>query len=298
MKISDQGLAFIAGHEGFVSKAYRDPIGIWTIGFGFTSRSAAVRKYIGKVRPGMTVSREHATTILRAVVDEEFGPATAKGMPGAHQHEFDMGASACFNVGARIFAWKWAKAFRSGKINQAAALWRMSATTANGKRLTGLVRRRQEEADLLHFGKYATHGRQTFQPANTIARQADPTLKEYQRKLKELGHDPGPIDGLHGPQTTATIRLFQRADPNLKVDGVLGRATMDSIDRRLEAKSSGKVGTTGVGIGIVGQVLSWFQMLPEYVAYGAYAIAGVVILYLLWKYRGFFETKFRETVGA
>lgn len=298
MKISDNGLAFIAGHEGFVSKAYRDPIGIWTIGFGFTSRSAAVRKYIGKIRSGMTISRHQATTLLRAVVDEEFGPATAKGMPGALQHEFDMGASACFNVGARIFSWRWARAFRSGKISRAAGLWRNSATTANGKRLNGLVRRRREEADLLHYGRYTTRGRAAFHPSSSVASRPDATLKEYQRKLYELGFDPGPIDGLRGPKTTATIREFQRSDPNLKEDGILGRATMDSIDRKLEAKSSGQIGTTGLSIGIVSQVLSWFQMLPEYVAYGAYFIAAVILLYLLWKYRGFFETKFRETVGA
>lgn len=298
MKISDKGLAFIAGHEGFVSKAYRDPIGIWTIGFGFTSRSYAVRKHIGIIQPGMTISREQATSMLRTIVDEEFGPATAKGMPGAKQHEFDMGASACFNIGARIFRWKWAKAYRTGRISAAASLWRKSATSANGKVLRGLVRRRREEADLLRYGKYSADGRQTFQPANSEARHSDTLLKEYQRKLKELGFDPGPIDGLHGPKTTATVAEFQRSDPNLKADGALGRATMESIDRKLGAKSAGRVGTTGVGIGLVGQVLSWFQMLPEYVAFAAYAIAAVIILYLLWKYRGFFETKFRETVGA
>ncbi len=298
MKISDNGLAFIAGHEGFVSKAYRDPIGIWTIGFGFTSRSAAVRKHIGKVAPGMTISREKAAAVLRAVVDEEFGPATEKGMPFAKQHEFDMGVSACFNVGARIFKWKWAKAYRQGQIGQAAGLWRRSATTANGKRLRGLVRRRQEEADLLRYGRYKTLGRPAFHPSSAGASRPDTTLREYQRKLYDLGFDPGSIDGLRGPKTTATIRAFQRSDPNLKEDGILGRATMDSIDRKLETKSSGKIGTTGVSIGIVGQVLSWFQMLPEYAAYAAYIIAAFILLYLLWKYRGFFETKFRETVGA
>ncbi|GGB51073.1 hypothetical protein GCM10011316_23930 [Roseibium aquae] len=39
MKTSDQGVAFIAAHEGFVSRAYRDPAGVITIGYGFTMGS-------------------------------------------------------------------------------------------------------------------------------------------------------------------------------------------------------------------------------------------------------------------
>jgi lysozyme len=39
MAISALGLDFVVRHEGFVSRAYRDPAGIWTIGTGFTNRS-------------------------------------------------------------------------------------------------------------------------------------------------------------------------------------------------------------------------------------------------------------------
>jgi lysozyme len=36
MKMSDVGLAFLRECEGFRGRAYRDPVGVWTIGYGDT----------------------------------------------------------------------------------------------------------------------------------------------------------------------------------------------------------------------------------------------------------------------
>jgi uncharacterized protein (TIGR02594 family) len=37
-------------------------------------------------------------------------------------------------------------------------------------------------------------------------------IREIQERLKELGHDPGPVDGAMGPRTRAAIANFQRAN--------------------------------------------------------------------------------------
>jgi peptidoglycan hydrolase-like protein with peptidoglycan-binding domain len=37
----------------------------------------------------------------------------------------------------------------------------------------------------------------------------DRDLMQVQRRLKELGHDPGPIDGQLGPKTQAALKAFQ-----------------------------------------------------------------------------------------
>jgi hypothetical protein len=43
-------------------------------------------------------------------------------------------------------------------------------------------------------------------------------VRLVQNRLKELGFDPGPIDGLYGPKTEKAIMEFQRSK-NMKVDG-------------------------------------------------------------------------------
>lgn len=48
--VSLNGVAFTGGNEGFVSKFYKDPGGVGTIGFGFTWLSAAFRDYWMKTR--------------------------------------------------------------------------------------------------------------------------------------------------------------------------------------------------------------------------------------------------------
>lgn len=301
MKISDAGLAFIAGHEGFVSTAYRCPAGVLTIGYGFTSRSPAVRKHLGKIRNGLQITPEDGGRVLRAVIDEEFGPATERAMKGAAQHHFDMGVSACFNCGPRVFNWKWLKAFLAGLIDVAAARWRKTATTANGRRLPGLVRRRKEEADLLEHGNYGKGHMPRFEPSDHVAGNEsafdNDVLKEYQEKLKQLGYYDGDLDGLRGPKTRRAVRAFQEQDPHLVNDGILGRGTMESIDRKIEESGSKKQGAGGIGLGLVGTVIGWIGGLPPYVGYVAYGIAALIFLYLLWKYRVFFETKFREVAG-
>jgi hypothetical protein len=53
----------------------------------------------------------------------------------------------------------------------------------------------------------------------------DEGVSGIQARLRNLGHDPGPIDGKLGPRTRAAIRAFQRRHPPLKVDGVSGPKT-------------------------------------------------------------------------
>ena len=49
MQLSDKGLAFLETHEGVVLKAYRDPVGVWTIGAGLTAASGVVKPKAGMV---------------------------------------------------------------------------------------------------------------------------------------------------------------------------------------------------------------------------------------------------------
>jgi len=57
--------------------------------------------------------------------------------------------SAVFNLGPVALKWRWAKAMKDGDYRQAAAYLSVTGTTAKGKTLPGLVKRRREEANLM-----------------------------------------------------------------------------------------------------------------------------------------------------
>jgi len=61
MQTSDKGRAFIAAHEGIVTRAYRDVAGVWTIGVGHTAAAGPPAP-----KAGMTISRAEALAILAA----------------------------------------------------------------------------------------------------------------------------------------------------------------------------------------------------------------------------------------
>lgn len=57
-------------------------------------------------------------------------------------------------------------------------------------------------------------------------------VKKVQEALKEKGHDPGPVDGILGPQTREALKAFQMAN---------GLSATGQID----AQTSAKLGVEG-----------------------------------------------------
>jgi N-acetylmuramoyl-L-alanine amidase len=55
------------------------------------------------------------------------------------------------------------------------------------------------------------------------------TVSGVQARLKNLGYDPGPIDGEEGPRTRAAVRAFQGDFPPLKADGICGPKTRQKL---------------------------------------------------------------------
>lgn len=276
MQLSDKGAVFVAQHEGTVTRAYRDPVGVVTIGTGFTNGSEVFvaywrAKHGRALRMGDTIGRQESLTLLPKVANEEYGAAVNRDIAPKEQHHYDGATSACFNLGKGAAKWRWAVALRDGKIATAAQILANNYNTAKGRKLPGLVRRRKEEAAVIEFADYG-HA--------TVPVQADEELKDYQQALKTLGHDPGPIDGLDGVQTKNAVRAFQMRHPDLVNDGILGRATKAQIDRELDARREGVLVTAG-GAGAV--VVAVAQDKIEDVAsvpldWLPWAIAGVVLV--------------------
>jgi len=267
MKLSAQGAAFLRGHEGFVSKWYRDPVGILTIGVGFTWRSESFKKWWKKHKPGSigqgSMTRFEADDALKYLCDTEYGLAVNRFLgKKVAQHVFDGMVSMVYNLGPGALKWKWAAACKRGNYAAAAALVRRTGTTAKGIRLPGLVRRRKEEALLISNGIY------TGERVLVIDAMADGVLRRRERgsavaalirDLKTLGYYSGPIDDLFGPSTEAAVMQFQHIS-GLQSDGIAGPKTLKMIaaalrtPARIAAKPRRKA--TGGWIGFIMVVLT------------------------------------------
>lgn len=284
MKLSERGAEFIARHEGFVSKAYRDPVGIWTIGTGFTNRSRVFSEYWRKLhgrqmRAGDRITRDQNAIILQKAADEEYGAAVNRDIHPREQHQYDGATSVCFNCGPGAAKWKWARALARGDVKASAQLLKTTAVTARGKRLRGLVRRRGEEAALIEHGNYG-HGSAASKSENTH-RELN---RSYQGKLAKLGYDPGPADGLYGAKTKAAVLAFQTEHPDLVNDGLLGRATIAQIDRSIAKRSTPKA-VAGSAVA-AGAIVTGFA--PDWTAWaivGAVVVVVAVLGFVIWKYR-------------
>ena len=77
-------------------------------------------------------------------------------------------------------------------------------------------------------------------------------VKTAQEALKELGYEPGKMDGKFGPATLAALETFQ-SDRGLKIEGVLNRNSYDNVVRGLVLKGGQREGTV--------RVLNW----PDYI---------------------------------
>lgn len=249
MQTSPKGIAFLEAHEGVVLKAYRCPAGRWTIYTGLTSAAG-----VGKITAGMTITREQGSKMLAAALRHNYEPRVAKAMPNAKQHEFDGGTSFDFNTG-RIHNAGWVALWRNSAaaraIRESIGQWRKGG----GKVLPGLVRRRAEEADVILENKWPAHLKTiaaakptVAQAAFVIALSAD-EIEEVRLALRRLGYEPGPIAGA---VRLAAVTDFQRKH-DLNVDGRIGRATLSTLQRELDARSKAIATTaTGGGGAVVG----------------------------------------------
>lgn len=61
-------------------------------------------------------------------------------------------------------------------------------------------------------------------------------VKEAQRLLKELGYDPGPVDGQYGPKTNAAVKAFQR-DERIYQDGVIDQNLLELLQVEMDIKN-------------------------------------------------------------
>jgi lysozyme len=286
MLVSEHGARYSGGHEGFVSRTYKDPGGVMTIGHGFTNLSPTFKAYWIRtrghaLRMGDTISMAESLKVLRMIMDEEVAPAVNRDIQPKLQHHMDGAADTAYNAGVGSLKWKWGVALRAGRVSEAARLLLTTAITAGGKVLNGLKRRRRETARLIEFGEYGIVG---VDSALTIIPSE---VKVVQKDLTDLGYYGGDINGNHqDPLYVGAVKNFQR-QAGLKVDGKVGRATRSAIQRAKDAKGRG-VTAIGAGGGTGGLGLLGFQIDNPWLLVGGAALV-VVLVYLafvIWHNRG------------
>jgi peptidoglycan hydrolase-like protein with peptidoglycan-binding domain len=64
--------------------------------------------------------------------------------------------------------------------------------------------------------------------SSTLHAQSQDEIRQAQQALKDKGFDPGPVDGVDGPQTHAALREYQKKQ-NLTPDGRMGPQTLDAL---------------------------------------------------------------------
>lgn len=140
MKLSRNGARLIESFEGFSSRAYRDPIGIWTIGFGSTAG-------VGPNTPPMT--RAQAEARMMREVDAHYGAAVNGLKLPLNQNQFDALVSFVYNVGPGGVAptTTVGKRLRAHDFKGAADAL-LAWDKAGGRPLAGLTRRRKAERAL------------------------------------------------------------------------------------------------------------------------------------------------------
>src|SRR5690606_39232184 len=144
--VSDRCVDLVAHFEGCELKAYLDPVGIPTIGFGATFYPGSGRK----VRMGDEITMRQAKEMLADLLVKFTGMVLSKVKRPLYQNELDALTSFCFNAGTSDKSGGQWKDYNIWKHAQARTItkeyWETLAVTSGGKRLAGLVRRRKAEA--------------------------------------------------------------------------------------------------------------------------------------------------------
>lgn len=144
MNVNSATLALIKEFEGCKLTAYKDAVGIWTIGHGTTAAAG-----LGITpKAGMTISQDEADRLLLAGLDK-FGASIRPAITAPiNENEWGAFLSLAYNIGPSAFKKSSAlRKFNAGdKAGAASAI--MLWNKAGGKVLKGLVRRREAERAL------------------------------------------------------------------------------------------------------------------------------------------------------
>ena len=293
MQTSPKGITALEDEEGVVLKAYRCPAGVLTIGVGITNAAGVI-----KITPGMVITRAQATNLLQMALRRNYEPRVLYAMTGLgdmakppKQHEFDAGVSFDFNTGAiKKASWLklWLLHAPAAEIRAALGKW----NKGGGKVLPGLVSRRAREANMLLsavYPKRAVRAAPTEACAAWGLSLSSMEKANARAALRRLGYQVGDkIDGIK----TSAVKAFQK-DHDLTVDGIIGRATLSTLQRRIDGAAKAVPAVVAPAAAAAGTAngTSDVVSLPPSADWIVLAIALAFAAWTAWRYRDVIAAK-------
>ena len=145
VKISQKGIDLIKGFEGFSSKPYLCPAGIPTIGYGATFYTNG-KKVTMKDK---AISEEDAVALLKNMLEKFEQYVDSYCVDTINQNQFDALVSFCYNVGpANLKTSTLIKKVNTNSNDESIKDEFVKWTKGGGKKLPGLVKRREAESKL------------------------------------------------------------------------------------------------------------------------------------------------------
>lgn len=141
-RINSRGLELVKQFEGLVLTAYRDPVGIWTIGYGHTGP---------EVGPGDVITKAQAEALLRQDLARFESAVRNLVKVPLSSNQFSALVSFTYNVGSGALAQSTLLALLNQRNYQGAADQFPRWVNGGGQVLPGLVRRRNQELSLIHI---------------------------------------------------------------------------------------------------------------------------------------------------
>lgn len=225
MKTSEKGFEIIKKYEGLRLEAYRDPIGIPTIGYGHTAG----------VKMGQTITQAQADTYL--VQDVSTAERAVSKYDGAYhwnQNQFDALVSFTYNCGSGNLDKLTSKGTRTIATISEKMLSYVKAGA--GTVLPGLLRRRTEEKAL--FDAPSEYSRPMPEKPSIWDAEAVRSLQEALN-----------ADGIRDKNGKA-----------LQVDGIKGDMTDSAVEKILLKAGAFDTSKGRYTVGSTGQVVKWLQM--------------------------------------
>lgn len=144
MQITDQIVNFVKKKEGLELNAYRDPVGIWTIGYGNTFYENGA-----KVKPGDSISLARADQLFLTIFNQFAGDVRARITAPLNPNQFSALVSFAYNVGiGNLSKSTLLKKVNANPADPSIRAEFMKWNRAGGKILTGLTLRREAEANI------------------------------------------------------------------------------------------------------------------------------------------------------
>lgn len=134
MNISEAGLEHIKHFEGLRLKAYLDPVGIWTIGYGHTGKD---------VYEGLEITKQQAHDLLVEDVKEAEQDVNLLAKVTLTQGQYDALVDFAYNLGGGSLKSSTLLRQVNAGLMESAAKEFERWVYADGKMLPGLVKRRE-----------------------------------------------------------------------------------------------------------------------------------------------------------